>query len=333
MLLGVWLALRADETGSVLSALLAALAFGFGVLVRPLPGGLFAVVAVAWAVHASVRAERTRRGQAIVRALLVALGSALGAASVLAVNFAQTGDALSSGYHQVHGSVSVFNNDHADLANSFFGALMRENVWLLGVPGCLIPVLFARPQGAAALYWGMLGAELAYRLISPKTVVASTGPIYLTEVVPLLLLGVVDGLCRLRERVTFDGAALKLRAPQLTAAALSVAFCMFWPVQWRTLRRSVDARAMVPRALEQNGVVRAVVFADALVSPASTHSWAYFPDNPWPDLRDDIVYVRLPKPDTARKAHDFWLRRFADRRAFALTWNQRGEPVIEELVR
>jgi hypothetical protein len=66
----------------------------------------------------------------------------------------------------------------------------------------------------------MMVAELAYRLISPKTVVATTGPIYLSEVVSLLLLGVVDGLCRLRQRVSWDGAALHVAAPQLTAAVL-----------------------------------------------------------------------------------------------------------------
>jgi hypothetical protein len=252
--------------------------------------------------------------------------------ALLAVNYLQTGDALSSGYHQVHGSVEVFNNEHADLANSLLGALLRENFWLLGVPGCLVPMLCARPQRWAALYWGMLAAELAYRVISPKTVVASTGPIYLTEVVPLLLLGVVDGVCRVRE--LFDAAALKkLRALPLLAAAMAVAACMFWPVQWRTLRRSVEARSMLVQALEHSDAERVLVFADALVNPASVFSWAYFPDNPSPDLSDDIVYVRVPKPDTARRAREFWLRRFGDRRAFALTWDQRGEAVIEELSR
>ncbi|HTU61224.1 MAG TPA: glycosyltransferase family 39 protein, partial [Polyangiales bacterium] len=326
LLLGLWLLVRAEESGGVL-ALLAALAFGFGVLVRPLPGGLFALVAVAWALFAAARAERAERGPAIARAAWLTLGAALGGCAVLAVNYVQTGDALTSGYHQAHGSVRVFENKHADLASSLFGALLRENIWLLGVPGCLIPVLFARPQRMAALYWGMLAAELSYRLISPKTVVASTGPVYLTEVVPLLLLGVVDGLGRARERVRFDGAALRSAAPQLTAAALAVACCMFWPVQWRTLRRSVDARTMLPRALESAGAQRALVFADALVYPASQHSWAYFPDNPSPDLSDDVLYVRVPKRDIARNARELWQRRFADRRAFLLSWNARGEPV------
>jgi hypothetical protein len=45
------------------------------------------------------------------------------------------------------------------------------------------------------------------------------------------------------------------------------------------------------------------------------------------------VYVRLPKVDTERRAHAFWQRRFPDRRAFALSWNPRGEPLLEELAR
>jgi hypothetical protein len=329
----LWLALRARESGRLWPAALAGLTFGFGVLVRPMPGGLFAAVSVVCSMLALRTTEPVQRRAAVARGLLLLFGSALGAAAVLAVNYLQTGDAFSSGYHQAHGSVEVFNNAHADLANSLFGALLRENFWLLGVPACLVPVLFARPQRWAAAFWGMLAAELAYRVIVPKTVVASTGPIYLAEVVPLLVLGLVDGLCQLRERVRWDGAGLQLRALALVAALLGVTASMFWPVQARTLRRGAQTRALLRGALEQAGADRALVFADAFVNTTNVATWAYFADNPWPDLRDDILYVRVPKPDTARRTREIWLRRFSDRRAFLWTWNQRGEPVFEELWR
>lgn len=333
LLVGVWLALWAAESGRILLAIFAGLAFGFGVLVRPMPGVLFAAVAVIWSLHGVRAAEPAQRTAALARALSLTLGCIAGGCAVLVVNYAQSGDAFTSGYHQVNESVRVFHNLNADLANSLFGALLRENFWLLGVPGCLVPVLFARPRRWAALFWGMVAAELAYRLIVPKTVVATTGPIYLAEIVPLLLLAVVDGWARSSERLRWDGVAVQSRALPLLAAVMLVAASMFWPVQWRTLRRAVETRALLPRALEQAGAERALVFADAFVNTASVATWAYFSDNPSPDFSDDVVYVRVPKRDVARSIREFWLRRFADRRAFLWTWNQRGEPVIEELSR
>lgn len=333
LLSGVWLALRAQESERMLPALLAGLAFGMGILVRPLPSALFALVAVIWGARWVLAASPAQRTHASARAALLALGSAAGGLALLAQNYVQTGDALSSGYHQVHGSVEVFNNEHADIANSVFGALLRENFWLLGVPGSLVIVLFARPVGHAWMYWSLLAAELAYRVIAPKTVVNTTGPIYLTEAVPLLLLGCADGLSKLRARVSVDGAALRLRGRSLALAALLIGGAMFVPVQWRTIRRGVETRSYVRRALEQSGAQRALVFADVVVHPSSDHTWAYFPDNPSPDLSDDIVFVRVPKVAALSRARELWQRRFADRRAFALTWTRSGEPVFEELER
>lgn len=88
---------------------------------------------------------------------------------------------------------------------------------------------------------------------------------------------------------------------------------------------------MVYRALDQVDAERALVFADALVHPASVYTWAYFPDNPSPDFSDEILFARLPK--LSAQARELWLRRFGDRRAFVLTWNGPDEPAIEELSR
>jgi hypothetical protein len=163
-------------------------------------------------------------------------------------------------------------------------------------------------------------------VLYPKTVVGSTGPIYVTELVPLLMLAVVDGSQRLRR-------ALPLRAAPLCLAVVLTAACMFVPVQWRTLRRAVDVRSLVFRMLEQNHAERALVFCDALVFPSSGHSWAYFPDNPSPDLDDPVIFVRMPRANVLLNIQDFWRRRFPDRRAFAYTWNEQGEPQFRELSR
>ena len=246
---------------------------------------------------------------------------------MLAVNFAQTGDALSSGYTEVHGHMPVMSNHDAQVAHSVAGALLRESFWLFGVPGCLLPVLFARPLRNGWLFWGPLAAQLLYRVLYPKTVVSSTGPIYLTEIVPLLALAAVDGVQRARR--AWPG--LPLRAATLAGAMVMTAACLFVPVQWRTLRRAVEARSQVFRMLEQSHAERALVFSDALVYPSSGHSWAYFPDNPSPDLSDPVIFVRMPRANVLLNIQDFWQRRFPDRRAFVYGWSSEGEPLFREL--
>jgi hypothetical protein len=329
LLLGLYAAMRAHETGRLRAAALAGLAFGFGMLVRPLPGALFAAVGCSWALHWIWAAPPGERSAAAARALTLCVTAAFGGIALLAVNYAQTGDLFSSGYHEVHGHIPVMSNRQAEVAHSIFGALLRESFWLFGVPGCLVPMLLARPMQARWLFWGPFAAQLVYRALFPKTVVGSTGPIYLTELVPLLVLAAVDGVQRARRALP----ALQLRAAPLCAAMLLTAACMFVPVQWRTLRRAVQVRSLVFQMLEQSHAENALVFSDALVFPSSGHSWAYFPDNPSPDLDDPVIFVRMPRANVLLNMQDFWRRRFPDRRAFAYSWSKQGEPLFRELSR
>jgi len=327
LLLGTYWALRAQESQRASFALLAGAAFGFGILVRPLPGALFALGACAWALSWIAAARPPERARSLVRVLAFGVPVALGGVALLAVNHAQTGHALSSGYHEVHGSVPMLSNRDGQLASSVFGAVLRESFWLFGVPGSLLPVLLARPVRHAALFWAPIWAQLLYRVLYPKTVVGSTGPIYLTEIVPLLALAAVDGVQRARRA----WPALQLRASPLVIGLLLTAACMFVPVQWRTLRRAADARSHVFRMLEQSQAERALVFSDALVFPGSGHSWAYYPDNPAPDLQDPVIFVRVPRANVLLNIRDFWQRRFSDRRAFVYSWSKEGTPLFREL--
>jgi len=336
LLLGMWLVLRAtdDDVGgcAVGMAALAGVCFGFGILVRPLPGGLFAGVAASWYFVQTLRARRRRWFGCGV----LAVGIALGVLAVLAINDVQTGNPFTTGYHEVHGGVRVFDNRAHDLANSLFGSLLRENFWLFGVPAGLLPVLFARPRRAAGLVWGLIAAELAYRLISPKTVVASTGPIYLTEIVPLLTLMAADGLWRVRRYRWFPSAlrgssSARLQPATLMAASFVIMASLFAPVALSTLARAASQRGLVFRALAQAHASRALVFADALVYPDSALSWAYFPDNASPMFDDDVLFVRIPQQNPAQNVQDFWQRRFPDRRAFLFMWTSQGEPLFREL--
>jgi hypothetical protein len=330
LLSGTWLLLRSHERDSVRLAALAGAVFGFGVLVRPLPGGLFAVVAgCAYLLRAlrAARDARTRRWRQC--AGFVAL-CGLGCVALLLVNYAQTGAPFTSGYDEAHKHVSLFGGAQG-LTNSLFGALLRENFWLFGVPCSLAPVLLCRPRHKTGLWFGLIAAELAYRLVSPKTVVSTTGPIYMTEIVPLLTLAAADGLVRLGQFLSAIADRWRVNAATLVAAGVVAALSMFWPVHLQTARRGAELRSLVFRALIESHADRALVFADALVYPASGVSWAYFPDNPSPRLDDDILFVRIPKLDPLHDMQLFWQRRFADRRAFVFTWAEGGTPVFREL--
>lgn len=326
LMLGCWAGLVAADGGKLRWFVASGLAFGWGIAVRPVPGVPFAAVAIACVFAHAWRAAPEQRRRAWLGAFALGAASALGGIAILLVNYAQSGDPLSSGYHEFHGHVTLFSNKLAVLFNSLFGGLLRENFWLFGAPLGLVPVLFARPARAAWAFWGMIAAELACRLLTPKTVVSTTGPIYLTEIVPLLTLAAADGSWRMV-------AKWRLQLLPLMAAGALVACSMFVPVQYATVERSVYLRGLIFEALRRSGAERALVFSDALVFPSSGTSWAYFPDNPSPDLSDDIVFARVPKADVMRSVQDFWARHFADRRAFLYLWSPNGEPLFRELQR
>jgi hypothetical protein len=68
-----------------------------------------------------------------------------------------------------------------------------------------------------------------------------------------------------------------------------------------------------------------------MVDIAQTHTWAYYPPNPSPDLSDDLVFARIPKsPDAVRRAFELWQRRLPERRAFVFA-HLEGRPVLWEV--
>jgi hypothetical protein len=320
MLVGVLLLLRSEEDARLRWTLLAGCVFGFAFLVRPLPGGLFAVVG-AGQLLLDTRSPRTR-----LRRVGVFVAGVLPWLLVfLAVNYAQSGSVFISGYQEVHGELKVLYNDKGQVVNSVVGGLLRENFWLLGWTFTLLPLIWCRPR-RRWMYWGMLGAELAYRVIAPKTVVSSTGPIYLTEVVPLLTLGVADGLARLGQLLP----RLRIRPSVLALSATLVGLGMFVPFPLAAVATGASTRHVVQDELRQAGAERALIFANSAVYPESAISWAYFPDNPSPKLDDDYLFVRVPQAEDPRqKMIEFWRRRFPDRRAFVFAWSWEGPHFTE----
>ena len=325
MLLGALGLVKLLEGGGLRFAALAGAAFGFGVLARPLPGCLFVVVALlAYVLEQPAGAFRQRPGlgRRARELVLAGAGVAAGLLALALVNAAQSGSPWTSGYQTIHAARPAPSEPWSMLvAASVSGALLRENLWLHGWPLSLALLPFARFARYRSLIWGLLAAELLYRVGVPKTVVATTGPIYTLEAVPLLCLATSAGLARL-ERSWARAAVL---------AATLIALALFVPVQLRTVSRAAAAREAVPELLQERGVAHALVFAAVFVAPASGTSWAYFPPNPSPALDDDVVFLRMQRGrDGYARMLRAWHERFADRRAYLLHLTGAGY-VLDEL--
>jgi hypothetical protein len=323
---GMLLVLHDADQPRARTVFLSGLVFGFGVLVRPLPGALFALVAAGQlALNARKRGDTWAR----VAARLALFGAGV-APSILvfaAVNYAQSGSPFTSGYQEVHKRLSFFKNGKGEIVNSIFGGLLRENFWLLAWPFGLLLLPWCRPLRAPVLFWGMLAAELAYRVLAPKTVVSVTGPIYLTEVVPLLTLALADALKRWG--VFFANA--RVRPAVVAFAATVVGATMFVPLQLAAVAVGAATRQVVYDELEKSGVERALVFMNTAVYPESAVTWAYFPDNPSPKLDDKWLFVRIPLlSDPRPRMTEFWKTHFPDRRAFVFAVTKEG-PMFREL--
>jgi hypothetical protein len=318
---------------------LAGLCLGFGVLVRPLPGVLFVLPALAFALRRP--SGRWRRAVG----LLAPVASA--AVALLLVNQAQSGAALTSGYQAFHATepgggsslLAVMQGDAGAWAMSLAAAVVRENFWLLGWPLSLGLCLLAGRGAVPLLLGGTVAAELAYRLMAPKAGVGGAGPLYLFEIVGLLCLLSARGLALLargeavlRVRMGAEGAAA------IVLAGVLVAQAMFLPPKLDDLRRMSGAQRELPRALRSAGVRRALVFHDGAVPPTTGLSWAYFPPHNSPRMDDDILFVRVGRDGVGRlgPSFDFWRRRYPDRDALYFAWTPRRGPflvTLEELAR
>jgi hypothetical protein len=316
--------LLAGESGGRRGALLclgAGASFGFGVFVRPLPGVLFAAAAVGY-LFFRYRAAALRDGRLPALVLPIALASS----GLLLVNHLQAGSALTSAYQTVHGlsggGVGIVQLlAGLDLANgsmSIASHLIRVDAWLFGWPLSLLFVPLARRRGPQALCWAMLAAALAYRLVSPKAGVGTTGPQYFFEIVPLLCLLTADGLARLPERV-------RGLAPALVLGGMFVSLTMFLPSRLADLSLAGRAQNAVWDRIRRQGVTRALVFHDGVVPAHTGLSWAYFPRCNGPRLDDDVLFVRMMRAGGDLRVNEaFWRQRHPDRTAWYFEWEPGG---------
>jgi dolichyl-phosphate-mannose-protein mannosyltransferase len=316
--------------------LLAAGAFlGYGVLVRPLPGVLFAVAALLWLLRPG--AGRSGGRERLRASVMVALPLAAAALVLLLVNHGQTGRWLSSGYQAFHApnetGAGVGTGVGGNLAlevMSVTASFLRLSVWLTGWPGSLLFLMFARGGKDHGLLWSMIGAEWLYRLLSPKAGVGGAGPLYLFEVLPLLCLMVAQGLLVVaRSRRPDERIASPPAAAALLVAGAVVNLCMFLPTKASDLRRMADAQLLPGRLIRERGVSNAVVFHNGVAPPWSGLSWAYFPPCNSPALDDDVLWMRIDGSDRERNLA-FARQRFPGRSAWYYALD-RGKPVLEKL--
>lgn len=306
--------------------------FGYGVLIRPLPGALFVPVALLY-----LATERTAEGGWPGRARRAAVfiaPVALGVGVFLLVNRAQAGAALTTGYQAFHqtgegasGLLRATGGDFATVALSVVGALLRLNVWLLGWPVSLLFCFFPSRDPRIRALWGMVAAEGAYRLVSPKVGIGGVGPIYLFEVVPLLLLLGGAGLVWLA-RGGLGAPGRLLRPAGLAAVVLAgvvTSATVFVPSRLADLRRMASAQLLLPRMLAERGITSALVFHDGIVPPWSGLSWAYYPPCNPPALDDGVLYLRLWNQPAA--GYELWRRRFPQRSAWWFGYRD-GRPVL-----
>lgn len=325
VLAALYALLRLDTGAGLRCAALAGAALGFGVLTRPMPALLLVAVAAVWAL---LRFQDEPWSQQLRRlgagaAPLLAFGIVL-----VAVQVMQTGDATRSTYDVAHGGHygGFFRLDW--IGASLAGALLRQNFWLFGWPVSFLFLPLARRHRGAALVWAMLLAIYAYRIAVPKTVVATTGPVYVAEAVPLLALLTASGMYTAAARFSPRAVAAVM------LAGIGVSTVTFLPLQLRTLHRTGAAWQTANRLLDDAGAHHALIFANELVHPSSGRSWAYYPPNPSPDFSDERLFVRIPiGEDTPARAHEFWLRRFPERRAFVFAFDEQGRPLLQPLRR
>lgn len=322
MLLAVYLRLRARETGQRHWLVLMGLCLGFGILTRPLPLSLVAAVLVVDVLVEALRAHDELM-RVVTDTFALGLPIALMILVFMTVNYVQSGSPWTAGYNEVHSSLGMFQNIDGELTNSVGAALVRENVWLFGWPCSLALAPLARIRAFSRMFWALIATALAYRLMVPKTVVATTGPIYLTEIVPWLCLASGSGIAHVSELLKrLSCADARERVASLVVASFVVSLCAFVPVQSRAILQGALARESVFRELREEGGANAVVFGEMIVAPESGLSWAFFPPNPWPDLRDEMLFLRVPVGDDGvGRAWDLWRTRFSDRPAFVILRN------------
>ncbi len=227
--------------------------------------------------------------------LVAVAGLALGAAGMLAVNWAQNGGALITGYQ-----VLARTAPHPVFPTGVVPSLMQLTdsgahlmFWLFGWPVSLAFVPFFERRPAAVRLAAVCGVVVAFYALTAVPTVAPVGPAYYAELLPALALLTASGWQRGVQALVGlarpRGAAALIASPAVLAL---LALVTFVPAHAWWLSRSADVTALPYRAADAAGLSHALVFVDELPNRTlPPHSWAYYRRNPAPDLSDPVVWA------------------------------------------
>ncbi len=192
--------------------------------------------------------------------------------------------------------------------------MVRLNAWLLGWPVSLVLVFLGvrwtwRRFETRWLTLAALFSPLAYvAYFWPG--VADVGPVLLSEtmVALLVLAGVGIGRAPVRWRTVAAGWA---------AASVVLAGATFHRAEVAPLRATAaNARAPFEAARAASGTERAAVLVPDDLGPFPLRSWFVGRPQPWPDLRDRVLFLRdVPGAETAAP------EAFPNRRVVRLEWS------------
>jgi hypothetical protein len=327
MLTGLWATLVLQEKKRPIWALIAGMSWAFGVIARPMPGVLFlatAVIVYVWQRQGLSWRSHLKSNYRFL--LIAAIPAALALVVFCMTNHAQTGSIFTTGYHAAHGaSLGVGGPMKGQIALSVASSALRQNFWLFGWPCSILFVFWVRGKKSLMLFFGLIAAEYFYRVLAPKSVVATTGPVYVTEIVPLLALATGSGIVQAKRWLEGKGVQwAKKGVLSLVVASILVALVCFWPIQIEGISGSVHRWRIPYSIIEASGVNRALVFADTMVLPKAGVSWAYCTPTTSPTMDEEIIFVRPPgyESDDVASMTDFWRRRFPDRSAWVLQFTE-----------
>jgi hypothetical protein len=177
--------------------------------------------------------------------------------------------------------------------------IVRQNIWLFGWPFSFVFMLFIPKGRFVGFLLGWILVHCAFYTLFSAPGINLTGPVYYYElIVPVAILSAC-GIVRLYElcKEYLLNARGHMCVPAVILSFYIVSFLMFSPVVLTTLRQIALFSSSVYRALDENDVHNAVIFANSIV-PDNRYNWVFSPYVSGPNLdREDRIFVLWPKTD------------------------------------
>jgi 4-amino-4-deoxy-L-arabinose transferase-like glycosyltransferase len=321
-------------------ALLAGLAMGCALHIRPQDAVAYGL---AFAVWSCVTVVRDRRREVLIRQGLMLAGFLVLLALFLGYNKVTTGQYLMTPYeyyrlyvHQKHPSAAP-TEAYTPLKGLIYLLIngSRMNMWLFGWPLSLLFVVsyFARGnmERKDRIFVGVILAQcLVYTVFRKSPGVEELGPrYYFPLLIPLLLFSAKEIISLhdyFSRRVSGGRLQGTMVIPSFVALSFIMAFVTFHPekgLHFRSLSEQVGAPY---RAVEKTGISNAVVQIHSL--PPS--GWVFGYQYCKPDLSDDIIYVRATHPKDLLTL----MGALPERKFYWLAYSQKESAIFfEELTR